>query len=73
MWQLVPLLAPGASLAVLTFDSFEVQAVKRGLSRLRRELGPRAVAAAKPVQPTPAEVAANPRARSAQLRVYTRR
>ena len=81
------LLKPGGRLAIVTFHSLEDRLVKRFL-RTRGGLGPSgsrhlpATAAsgpapsferiAKPVRPSEAEVARNPRARSATLRVATR-
>lgn len=81
------LLKPGGRLAIVTFHSLEDRLVKRFL-RTRGGLGPSgsrhlpAAAAAgpapsferiaKPVRPSDAEVARNPRARSATLRVATR-
>ena len=78
-------LAPGGWLAVVTFHSIEDRAVKRfladrsdaggGGSRHAPERAARAPAfeaVAKPVDPSPEEVAANPRARSARLRVARR-
>ena len=79
-------LAPGGRLAVVTFHSLEDRIVKRFLQE-RSDAAPSAsrhVPAAarpaptfrlvgrKPVEPSPAEVAANPRARSARLRVAER-
>jgi 16S rRNA (cytosine1402-N4)-methyltransferase len=75
-------LAPGGRLAVVTFHSLEDRIVKRffrersgsnpGGSRHRPEIkepdAPTFERVAKPVSPTEAEVAANPRARSARLR-----
>ncbi len=82
----VPALAPGGRLAVISFHSLEDRIVKRfmrDLSRPRDDLPPdlpvRDVAPAallclvgKPRRPGPDEVATNPRARSAVLRVAER-
>jgi 16S rRNA (cytosine1402-N4)-methyltransferase len=81
------LLAPGGRLAVVTFHSLEDRAVKEFLKE-RSGAGPQpsrhapAAAAArsatfrllgrKPVEPSAAELAANPRARSAKLRAAER-
>ena len=80
-------LAPGGRLAVVTFHSLEDRIVKRFLkersgalpSRSRHlpaanEDGPAPTfeAVAKPVRPSEAEIAANPRARSATLRAARR-
>ncbi|WP_448661162.1 16S rRNA (cytosine(1402)-N(4))-methyltransferase RsmH [Sphingomonas sp. CJ20] len=79
-------LKPGGRLAVVTFHSLEDRLVKRFLrersgsepagSRHRPAVGPRAEPSfetpAKAVRPSEAEVARNPRARSATLRVARR-
>jgi len=78
----VQLLAPGGRLAVISFHSLEDRAVKRfvqGESQVDPALKDLAVvpAAARPrlkligrkTRPTPEELARNPRARSALLRV----
>ena len=84
--QAASLLAPGGRLAVIAFHSLEDRIVKRFLrdesrppqlpSRLpirASELPqPRLILATKPIRPSDAEVAANPRARSAILRVAQR-
>lgn len=79
-------LAPGGWLAVVTFHSLEDRMVKRFL-QLRSGSGPRGsrhapeaveetprflLSPRKAIQPSEAEVAANPRARSAKLRVARR-
>ncbi len=78
------ILAPGGRLAIVSFHSLEDRAVKEYVrARAGRTPGPSRHAppreserattlrdlTRKPVLPTPAEVAANPRARSARLRV----
>ena len=80
-------LAPGGRLAVVTFHSLEDRIVKRFLKTrsgatpagsrhlpAANEAGPAPTfeAVAKPVRPGPAELAANPRARSATLRAARR-
>ncbi|AJP72062.1 16S rRNA (cytosine(1402)-N(4))-methyltransferase RsmH [Sphingomonas hengshuiensis] len=79
-------LAPGGRLVVVTFHSLEDRLVKRFLrersgsepagSRHRPAIGPRAEPSfetpAKAVRPSEAEIARNPRARSATLRVARR-
>lgn len=78
-------LAPGGRLAVLSFHSLEDRIVKRAFlseSGARLEdappMAPAPVARVdritrKPIRPTAAEIAANPRARSALLRICERR
>jgi 16S rRNA (cytosine1402-N4)-methyltransferase len=82
------LLAPGGRLAVISFHSLEDRRVKAFLrARQGREAGQSrhappipissqepsfAVVAKKPLRPSPAEVAGNPRSRSARLRVAER-
>jgi len=63
-------LAPGGRLAVIAFHSLEDREVKHTFRSLGGE-GLR-VLTRKPVRPTPAEVALNPRARSARLRAVLR-
>lgn len=84
--QAVEVLAPGGRLAVISFHSLEDRVVKRFLRRESRDCvcppdipictcGHRAMLrllGRKPVRPTPGEVAANPRARSARLRLAER-
>jgi 16S rRNA (cytosine1402-N4)-methyltransferase len=84
--QATALLAPGGRLAVIAFHSLEDRIVKRFLRDESRppqlparlpirasELPqPRLKLVGKPVRPSDAEVAANPRARSAILRVAQR-
>jgi len=82
----VEVLAPGGRLAVISFHSLEDRLVKRFLRRESRDCVclPEAPACVcdhratlqlvtrKPIRPTADEVAANPRARSARLRVAQR-
>lgn len=78
-------LAPGGRLAVISFHSLEDRLVKRfmrqaargdefprGLPVTHRELRPRLRVIGKAIHPSAAEVAANPRARSASLRIAER-
>jgi len=80
--QALRCLAPGGRLAVITFHSLEDRIVKRFLrDHSRPEQGPRRLpvpnahllapiaSLARPVRPGEAEIAANPRSRSATLRV----
>jgi 16S rRNA (cytosine1402-N4)-methyltransferase len=67
----IGLLRPGGRMAVISFHSLEDRIVKwrlRGWS----DAGTARVLTRKPVQPTAEEIAANPRARSAKLRVAER-
>ena len=84
--QAVELLKPGGRLVVITFHSLEDRIVKNFYRTESRDCicpveqlvcacGHRAtlkIITAKPIEPTAAEVAANPRARSAKLRVAER-
>ncbi len=84
--QAVEVLAPGGRLAVISFHSLEDRLVKRFMRRESRDCicppespvcicGHRAtlrLVMRKPVRPTADEVAANPRSRSARLRVAER-
>ena len=63
-------LAPGARVVFLTFHSLEDRLVKRAFAALARH-GLGTVPARTPVAPTEAEIATNPRSRSAKLRVAT--
>jgi 16S rRNA (cytosine1402-N4)-methyltransferase len=84
--QAVSLLTPGGRLAVISFHSLEDRLVKEFFRRESRDCicppgvpvcscGHQAtlrIVTGKPIRPGPAEVAANPRARSARLRVAQR-
>ena len=83
--QILDLLTPGARLAVISFHSLEDRIVKRFMReaaradvpirlplRARELPQPRLRLIGKPVRPSVEEVAANPRARSATLRVAER-
>ena len=83
--QAIARLAPGGRLAVIAFHSLEDRIVKRFLQACARPALPRDLPVrasempqalltivGKPVRPSAAEVAANPRARSAVLRVAER-
>lgn len=64
-------LAPGGRLVVISFHSLEDRLVKRAMQRWARS-GQAQLLTPHPITPTPQEVAANPRARSAKLRVCER-
>jgi 16S rRNA (cytosine1402-N4)-methyltransferase len=84
--QAVEILAPGGRLVVIAFHSLEDRIVKRFMRRESRDcICPPEVPACvcnhratlrliarKPIRPTPEQVAANPRARSARLRIAER-
>jgi len=61
-------LKPGGRVAVIAFHSGEDRIVKTRL-REAASAGRARLAVAKPITPTPAEVQANPRSRSARMRV----
>jgi len=69
--QAAALLGPGGRLAVISFHSLEDRLVKTAFRRLAAQ-GAFSLLTPKPVGPSRAEVQANPRARSAKLRVLAR-
>jgi 16S rRNA (cytosine1402-N4)-methyltransferase len=62
----------GGRLAIITFHSLEDRIVKHTFRALEREAALATVLTRKPIVPTDDEIAANPRARSAKLRVAER-
>ncbi|MEN0111774.1 MAG: 16S rRNA (cytosine(1402)-N(4))-methyltransferase RsmH [Planctomycetota bacterium] len=66
--RLPGVLAPGGRLAVISFHSLEDRLVKQAFRRDERLT----VITAKPLRPSDAEVAENPRSRSAKLRIAER-
>jgi len=82
--QVIDLLAPGGRLAVISFHSLEDRRVKRFIRQeekgtppppdlpIRWEHQPRLVAVGKAIRPGEQELAENPRARSAVLRIAER-
>jgi 16S rRNA (cytosine1402-N4)-methyltransferase len=69
--QALALLAPGGRLAVIAFHSLEDRLVKQFFAA-ERQAGRVRILTKKPVRPSDGEVAANPRAASAKLRVCER-
>jgi 16S rRNA (cytosine1402-N4)-methyltransferase len=67
----VGLLRPGGRLAAIAFNTLEDRIVKHAVRRLR-DAGVVTAVTRRPVQPGDEEMAANPRARSAKLRVVER-
>jgi 16S rRNA (cytosine1402-N4)-methyltransferase len=65
------LLRPGGKLAILTFHSTEDRLVKHAF-RSAEQTGRLSILTPRPLSPSPAEIDANPRARSAKLRVAVR-
>lgn len=65
-------LRAGARVGIITFHSLEDRLVKHSFAELARD-GIVAMVTRKPVVPSDVEVAANPRARSAKLRVIQTR
>lgn len=65
-------LKPGGRLAIISFHSGEDREVKQAF-RLLRESGHYELLTNKPIVPTEAEVARNPRSRSAKMRVIERK
>jgi 16S rRNA (cytosine1402-N4)-methyltransferase len=65
-------LAPGGRMAVISFQSTEDRAVKQAFVRMRQD-GRAELLTKKPVQPSDAEIAENPRSRSAKMRVMEKK
>jgi 16S rRNA (cytosine1402-N4)-methyltransferase len=65
-------LGRGARLAIIAFHSLEDRVIKHTLRELDRERGVVRVLTKRPIVASDAEIAANPRARSAKLRVAER-
>jgi 16S rRNA (cytosine1402-N4)-methyltransferase len=63
--------APGGRIAVITFHSIEDRIVKN-IFRTAVSEGQGVLVSKKPIIPTPDELSANPRARSAKLRIFER-
>ena len=66
------LLEPGGRLAVISFHSLEDRRVKQFFRAGGAEAAPLTALTRRPLTPSEREVAANPRARSAKLRVAER-
>lgn len=65
------LLADGGRLAIITFHSLEDRMVKQYFKTLK-DAGMAELSTKKPISPSPEELAKNPRARSAKLRIITK-
>jgi 16S rRNA (cytosine1402-N4)-methyltransferase len=65
-------LRPGGRMAVISFQSMEDRSVKQAFRSLE-QTGVVTILTKKPLPPSDEEIAANPRARSAKLRVIERR
>ncbi len=70
--EIAGLLAPGGVMVVLAYHSGEDRAVKRAFQTLARSEAPYEVLTPKPERPSAAEVAKNPKSRSALLRALRR-
>lgn len=70
--RVLPRLAPGGRIAVLSYHSLEDRIVKHAFQRAAAD-GTLEILTRRPLQPEDAEIQANPRARSARLRVGARR
>ena len=68
----IPLLDAKGRLAIITFHSLEDRIVKHTFRTLK-ENGEGIVVTKKPIRPTEEEINANPRARSAKLRIFEKR
>lgn len=66
------LLAPGGTLAIITFHSLEDRIVKQAFRKMERE-GSAELPLRKPAKPLGEEVSSNPRARSSKLRAARKR
>jgi 16S rRNA (cytosine1402-N4)-methyltransferase len=67
----VAVLEPGGRLAIIAFHSLEDRIVKHTMRRLA-QAGPVRLVTRRPTIPGEAEIAANPRSRSARLRAVER-
>jgi 16S rRNA (cytosine1402-N4)-methyltransferase len=65
------LLKPGGTMAVISFQSMEDRLVKQGF-RSAEQAGVVKIVTKKPITPAEAEITANPRSRSAKMRVIER-
>jgi len=71
--EVINVLAPGGRLCVISFHSLEDRLVKQAFRRLAHDAPDQwAILTKKPVSPSVEERRANPRARSAKLRVIER-
>jgi 16S rRNA (cytosine1402-N4)-methyltransferase len=63
------LLVPGAALCIVSYHSLEDRAVKLAFREKKKETGRWLIVTPRPIRPSIDEIRANPRARSARLRV----
>jgi 16S rRNA (cytosine1402-N4)-methyltransferase len=68
----IPLLKRGGHLCIISFHSLEDRIVKETFRHYERDLGSITILTKKPIFPPKEEIAKNPRARSARLRVAER-